>query len=404
MSAEMPDPTREEAAKRWHEALVQSGWLESCPMEETHIVDALGRVIVQPVVALRPVPHYAGSAMDGFAVRSMDTQDASPEQPIVLFIAPAGETLMPGTAVTVDTGDALPPGADSVLMKERASVRDGCIELHSPVLQGHHVRKIGEDIMTGETVLPAGRVVGPAEIAAALAVGAERVRIAAQPRIAVIPTGDEIVDSAEELPAGSIRDINSYMLTALFSSWGASVRRYPVVPDDPQLLRAAITGALTECDLVVTNGGTSAGTDDYTAEVFRDIGQMCCHGVAIRPGRPVVLAVVGGKPVIGLPGYPVSCMLTAELFLRDLLYEYQSADKPRRRTCRVKLAQEVRSKPEVEEYVRVKLIPGDEMDIACPLPRGASLISTLTQVDGWLRIGIGSYGLEADAIVEVELF
>ena len=254
MSAEVLDLTREEAAKRWHEALERSGWLESCAMEEIDIVDALGRVIAQPVVALRPVPHYAGSAMDGFAVRSMDTQDASPEQPIVLSIATAGETLRPGTAVTIDTGDALPSGADSVIMKELVSVRDGCIELYSPVLQGHHVRKIGEDIMTGETVLPAGRIVGPAEIAAALAVGTERVRIASQPRIAVIPTGDEIVDSAGELPAGSIRDINSYMLTALFSSWGASVRRYPVVPDDPQLLRAAITGALTESDLVVTNG------------------------------------------------------------------------------------------------------------------------------------------------------
>ncbi len=404
MSAEMSDPTREEAVKRWHKALELSGWLESCAMEEIHIVDALGRVLAQPVVALRPVPHYEGSAMDGFAVRAMDTQDASPEQRIVLSIATTGETLKPGTAMTVDTGDALPPGADSVIMKELASVRDGCIELYSPVLQGQHVRKIGEDIMAGEMVLPAGRIVGPADMAAALAVGAERVRIASQPRIAVIPTGDEIVDSAGELPAGAIRDINSYMLAALFSSWGAGVRRYPVIPDNPQLLQAAITGALAECDLVVTNGGTSAGTDDYTAEVFRGIGQVCCHGVAIRPGRPVVLAVVGGKPVIGLPGYPVSCMLTAELFLRDLLYEYQRADQPRRRTCMAKLAQEVRSKPEVEEYVRVKLIPGDDMEIAWPLPRGASLISTLTQVDGWLRIGIGSLGVKADTIVEVELF
>ena len=404
MSAVTTDLTREEAAKRWHEALEQSGWLRSCAKEDANILDALGRVTAQPVAALRPVPHYMGSAMDGFAVRSSDTQDAMSGRRVVLPITFSREYLKPGTAATVDMGDALPPGADSVIMKEHVVVKNGCIEIHSPAVPGHHVRNIGEDIMAGAMVLPAGRIVSPADIAAVLAAGADRVQIMSRPRITVIPTGDEIVDSAEELPPGFIRDINSHMLSALFSIWGARVRRHPVAPDNPDFLREAIMKSLTQSDLVVTNAGTSGGTDDNTADVFGSLGQVCCHGVAIRPGRPVLLAVVGGKPVIGLPGYPVSCMLTAELFLRDLLYEYQQTIPPGRRIRQAKLTEGVRSKADVEEFVRVKLTPGMPCDTASVLPRGASLISTLTQADGWLRIAAECTEVEAGAIVEVELF
>jgi putative molybdopterin biosynthesis protein len=304
----------------------------------------------------------------------------------------------------VDTGDTLPPGADSVIMKELVTVKDGCIELYSPVLQGYHVRSIGEDIMAGETVLPAGRIIGPADIAAALAAGADSVQVMSRPRITVIPTGDEIIDSPEALSPGSIRDINSYMLSALLSCWDAQVRRHRVVPDEPQLLQEAIKRSLAVSDLVVTIAGTSSGTEDFTADVFEKLGRVYCHGVAIRPGRPVLLAAVGGKPVIGLPGYPVSCMLTAELFLRDLLYEYQRKNPPERRTRQAKLAHEVQSRPDVEEFVRVKLTPGVPLDTASVLPRGASLISTLTQADGWLRIAAKRTVVEAGSIIEVELF
>ena len=404
MSTLMSDPSRQEAAELWRTALSQSGWRGTCAVEEVKVVEAMDRVTAQPIVAVRPVPHYAASAMDGYAVRSSDTQIATPEAPIDLRLVSLGEEVSAGTAARVDTGDALPKGADSVIMQEYVTVQDGRIEISAAIIPGRHVRQIGEDIMTGEMVLPTGRIIGPADIAAVLAAGDDRIRVIACPRVTVIPTGDEIVDSAAELAQGTIRDINSYMLSALFASWGAKVRRHPIVPDDPDCLREAIDFSLRESDLVVTIAGTSGGTEDFTRAVMDSLGQVCCHGVAIRPGRPVLLAVIGGKPVVGLPGYPVSCMLTAELFLHDMIYEFQRKEPPEQRIIQARLAQDTRSKLGVEEFVRVALTTGTPYADATVPARGASLVSTLTQANGWLRIAANVEKIDAGAIVEVELF
>jgi len=404
MSTLTSDPSRQEAAELWRQALARSGWFATCAVEEINVAEAMGRMTAQPVIAVRPVPHYAGSAMDGYAVRSQDTKGAAIQSPILLRRVPRGETLREGTAVLVDTGDALPPGADSVIMQEHVAVRDGAIEICAAILPGRHVRQIGEDIAAGAMVLPAGRILGPADIAAALAAGDDRIQVMARPRVTVIPTGDEIVDTAEKLAPGMIRDINSHMLSAMFSSWGATVSRHPIVPDDRDLLREAITLSLAESDLVVTIAGTSGGTEDFTREVMGSLGQICCHGVAIRPGRPVLLAVVEGKPVIGLPGYPVSCMLTAELFLRGMIYEYQRREAPEQQRIQAQLDQETRSKWGVEEFVRVVLTPCTPHAVASVPARGASLISTLTQAHGWLRIAPTIEKIDAEEIVEVILF
>jgi putative molybdopterin biosynthesis protein len=404
MSTLTSDPSRQEAAELWRQALARSGWFKTCAVEEINVAEAMGRMTAQPVMAVRPVPHYAGSAMDGYAVRSQDTKGAAIQSPIVLLRVPRGESLREGTAVLVDTGDALPTGADSVIMQEHVAVQDGAIEICAAILPGRHVRQIGEDIAAGAMVLPAGRILGPADIAAALAAGDDRIQVMARPRVTVIPTGDEIVDSAEDLAPGMIRDINSHMLSAMFSSWGATVRRHPIVPDDRDLLREAISLSLARSDLVVTIAGTSGGTEDFTREVMGSLGQICCHGVAIRPGRPVLLAVVEGKPVIGLPGYPVSCMLTAELFLRGMIYEYQRREAPEQQRIQARLDQETRSKWGVEEFVRVVLTPGTPHAVASVPARGASLISTLTQAHGWLRIAPTIEKIDAGEIVEVILF
>ena len=398
------DLTLQEAVRLWREALTGAGWLETCTTEDVRIVSAMGRVTAHPVVAVRPVPHYAGAAMDGFAVRAADTGNAQTSNPITLKIVPFGEIVTPGTAALVDTGDALPPGADSVIMKEYVKLENGAIKINSAISLGQHVRQIGEDISAGALVLPAGHVIRPADIAAALASGDELISVMAKPRVAVIPTGDEIVDSAEEVVPGKIRDINSYMLAALLSSWEAEVLRYPVTPDDPAKLKNVILLALRQNDLVVMNAGTSGGTDDYTEQVLRSLGQVCCSGVAIRPGRPVLLAVIEGKPVIGLPGYPVSCLLTAELFLRDMVYEYQRRKPPERSKMQARLSRTVLSRLGVEEFVRVALTSGNPYAVASVLNRGASLISSLTQADGWLRIPADCSEINADSIVEVELF
>lgn len=404
MSADITDLSLPEAANRWRQVLTQVGWYETCSHEEVKVVEAVGRVTAQPMFAVRPVPHYVGAAMDGFAVRSVDTQGAMPQARVILRIVSPDQSLTTGTAAVVDTGDALPSGADSVIMKEHVAARDEKIEISSAVLPGQHVRKVGEDIAAGAMVLPAGRIISPADIAAVLATGDDLIQVMERPRVTVIPTGDEIVDSAEKLKPGTILDINSPMLSALFSSWGAQVQRHAIVPDDPNRLREAITLSLKQSDLVVTNAGTSTGTEDYTKDVLGSLGKVCCHGVAIRPGRPVLLAVVGGKPVIGLPGYPVSCMLTAELFLRDMIYGYQRQEPPERRKVRAQIAQEVRSRSGVEEFLRVVLTPGSPLPTASVLGRGASLISTLTRAHGWLRIAANLEKVAAGEIVEVELY
>lgn len=404
MKDTLTDVGRCDALANWRLALVQAGWLESCLHEESEIVHALGRVIAEPIFAARSVPHYVGAAMDGYAVQAADTAGLMPGQVRHLTVLSTGSLWQPHTAIIVDTGDALPDGTDSVIMKEHVVCDAQQIEVPLAVALGQHVRKIGEDMLQGQMVLPAGRVVSPADMAACLAVGADRVNVLARPRVCVIPTGSEIVDSAENLPPGSIRDINSYMLAALFGSWGAAVRRNPVVADEREGLRQAIVGALQESDLVVINAGTSGGTEDFTAEVLAGLGRVCCHGVAIRPGRPVILAVVQGKPVIGLPGYPVSCMLTAELFTQELLHEFQHKPLPRQKTVKAKLSRQVDSRFGVEEFLRVALEAGSPHPMVVPLARGASLISTLTQAHGLLRIGPETDKLNAGEIVAIELF
>jgi len=397
-------PGRLEAMAVWRQALSQYNWLEMCPIVELAVVEARGRVTAEIVRAARAAPHYVAAAMDGFAVRSEDTIPMKNGGSARLKVLPAGQVLMPGAAVVVDTGDALPVGADCVIMNEEVVWIGRQIEIQTEAVSGQHVRKIGEDIRQSDIVAPAGRIIRPADIGACLAAGNDRIKVLEKPRVAVIPTGNEIVDSAEELPPGTIRDINSHMLSALFGSWGAAVSRSPVIPDDPDRLHAAIVAAVAANDLVVINAGTSEGTEDYSKKVLSSLGRICCHGVAIRPGRPVILAVVSGKPVIGLPGYPVSCMLTAELFLQDLLHEYQRKTSPKRQTIKARISRDIESRLGTEEFLRVIVKKEESQTTAIPLARGASLISTLTKADGLLRIGPELARLNAGEWVEVELF
>lgn len=397
-------PGRLEAIRLWRQALLADNWLETCPVVEMDVTESRGRVTAEAVYASRSVPHYVASAMDGFAVYSEDTVPAKDGGWPKLKVLPSGQVLIPGAAVVVDTGDPLPAGADCVIMNEKVVRTGQQIELAKEARSGQHVRQIGEDIMWSALLLKAGRVMTPVDIAACLAAGNDRIKVMGKPKVSVIPTGDEIVDTAEELPAGKIRDINSHMLSALFDSWGANVQRSPVIPDVPERLRSAVSDAVTVSDLVVINAGTSGGTDDCSKSALASLGQVCCHGVAIRPGRPVILAVVAGKPVIGLPGYPVSCLLAAELFLQDLLHEYQRKVPPQRRTIKGCISRDIHSLAGSEEFLRVLVKQDETTATIIPLAKGASLISTLTQADGLLRIKPEQELLKAGDWVEVELF
>jgi len=289
-------------------------------------------------------------------------------------------------------------------MKEHIDLLENFAVVKAPIPFGKHVRQIGEDLKSDEIILPAGSEIRSADMAAIMMAGVNRLKVLPRPRVAVVPTGSEIVDSGAPLPPGSIRDVNSYMLAALLRGWGADVRRHAVVPDDVDQIRATLRDMVAVSDMVVINAGTSKGSEDFTAGVLNEIGSVCCHGLAIRPGRPLILAVVEGKPVIGLPGYPVSCMLTAELFVREFIYEFQGKKIPERQKVKAILGENIKSVAGVEEFIRVKLTGKGDLFVASPLPRGASLISTLTRAQGFISVPPDHIDLLRGDEVTVELF
>ena len=396
--------TRLQAQEGWRKRLKEAGFFDRLPVETIAVDDALGRVTAQSVYARQSAPHYNSAAMDGIAVRASDSFGAQESAPVRLQLQTISTPFVAGCCYGVDTGDVMPPGTNAVIMVEDVHFDGAQAEIIAAAAPWQHVRIIGEDIVANELVVPEHQAISPVDIAALLAAGLETISVLAKPRVAVIPTGDEIVATYRELKPGAILDVNSHMLAAAVRDWRGEATRYPIVRDDPAALEQAVGEALAVNDIVVVNAGTSAGTEDFTATVLAGLGQVCCHGVAIRPGRPVILAVVEGKPVVGLPGYPVSCLLTAELFTQELLYEYQKKILPKRQTVKARLAQQVVSRLGVEEFLRVSLNAGETNPVAVPLARGASLISTLTQAQGLLRIDPETDKLNAGEMVSIELF
>jgi len=394
---------REKAVQLWWNKLEDCGYFQNVPSEIIAVPDALNRVSAKCIFAGRSVPHYNGSAMDGIAVRAQDTFDATEIAPIKLTILSAGTPLVAGGCYIVDTGDVLPAGTNAVIMVEDTHQQGETIEIIAAAAPWQHVRIVGEDIAAGEMVLPENHKITPPDIAALMASGLDEVEVICRPRVAIIPTGTELVSSWKELSPGKILDVNSHMLSAQISNWGGLPERHGIVYDDHTSLRQAVEECLEHCDMVVTNAGTSAGTEDFTSQVLAELGQVLVHGVATRPGKPVILAICKGKPVIGLPGYPVSAMLTAELFLRDTLYARQKRPLPSPPQISATLARQVYSPIGVEEYVRVSLGDVQGHTVAAPLNRGAGLISTLTKARGVIRIPAEVSGLAAGALVNVTL-
>jgi len=387
---------RREALDRLLSALREAGWGRR-PAEEVSLDGAEGRITAAPVAARRSVPHYNAAAVDGYACRAEDTKGASERDPLRLSLQES--------AFPVDTGDVLPAGCDAVIMVEDVHLPgDGSVEITSAAAPWQHVRPVGEDIVATEVIVPAGTVLGAMEMGALLAAGVSRVSVVRRPVVHFIPTGDEIVPpSSAPLAPGQIPEFNSATVGGMLAAWGADFHLLPVVPDEPARLRAALEGSLERADLVIVCAGSSAGSEDYTAAVLGDLGTVLVHGVAIRPGKPVVLALVDGKPVIGLPGYPVSAVLAADLLIRPLVEWARGALIPRRERARAQLARPIVSPPGAEEYVRVRLaVVGDRLR-AAPLPRGAGALTSLVKADGWIQVPLGSEGLAAGAEVEVEL-
>lgn len=385
-----------EAQARFWSALEREGALAPTAAEKVPLEEALGRVTAAPVWARRCVPHYHSAAMDGVAVRAEDTRGASETSPIRLRL---------GTqAIWVDTGDALPSGMNAVIMVEQVQVlSDTEIEIMAPVPPWQHVRPMGEDIVATELVLPAGQVLGPVELGAAAASGATQVEVRRKPRVAILPTGSELVPPESEPGPGQIVEFNSLMLAAQVVQWGGQPVRFSITPDDYAAIKDRVSQALDQCDVVVVNAGSSAGSEDFTSSVVRELGQVVVHGVAIRPGHPVVLGTARGKPILGIPGYPVSAVLTSELFLRPIVCRLLGQVPPARPTLKATITRKVLSPMGEDEFLRVKLGKVKGRMVATPLQRGAGTVMSLVRADGIVRIPRFSEGLHASTQVDVEL-
>jgi putative molybdopterin biosynthesis protein len=392
----LDDVPLDEARRRWWTALEDAGLLRPLPGEAVPVAEALGRVTAEPVWARLSSPHYHAAAMDGAAVRAEDTTGASETAPVRLRLGPQ--------ATWVDTGDPLPPGANAVVMIEHLeTIGDHEIELMAPVAPWQHVRAMGEDMVATELVLPAGRPLTPVDLGAIAACGHTTVTVRRRPSVGVLPTGSELVEPGAAVKPGDVIDFNSLMLCGQLREWGAEPLRHAITPDDHGRLRERVVDALARHDVVVINAGSSAGSEDFTALVVEELGTLHVHGVAIRPGHPLILGVARGKPILGLPGYPVSTVLTAALFLRPLCFRLLGAVPPARPRTTAVLTRKVVSPMGEDEYLRVKLGRVGGRMVATPLSRGAGVIMSLVRADGLVTIPRQSEGVHAGTEVEVEL-
>lgn len=402
--------------------------------EKVEVPAALGRVTADPVLAALSSPHYHASAMDGYALRAESTYGASETAPVRLPVRPDEAPF----AIRVDTGDPLPEGCDAVVPVEDAIVAAAAdaplaaesIELRAAVYPWQHVRVQGEDIVTGQVLFGENHQLTAADVGLLLAAGVTRVAVRRRPVVTIIPTGDEIVNplSCPNPAPGQILETNGTVARLSLETWGAVAYLVAPVPDDPTLIGRALDAALARSDLVLIGAGSSAGRGDFTARVVAERGQVAVHGVAMRPGKPVVLGVARGKPVVGLPGYPVSSALALDLFVRPLVFAWQGLPVPEPERLQARLGRPIPSSLGLDEFVRVKVArigggpagpvpsagaPTAEAGqpatapatpyVAVPLPRGAGLLSALSQADGTVRVPANREGLDAGEIVPVDL-
>lgn len=358
--------------------------------------DACGRVTAQTVFAKVCDPMYNAAAMDGIAVSAAATASATEKSPLAL--------VENQTFVYVNTGNAIDPRFDAVIMIEDVTeLGDGKVEITAPAYPWQHVRVKGESIVAGEMVLPAGRKIRPVDVGAIFASGNIEIPVLKKPVVGVITTGDEMVEDPSLLASGKLMESNSRMFCALIGECGGVGKRYPTVKDVKSALSTALNAALSECDLVIVNAGSSAGTKDYAVDVMEEAGEVFLHGFAIKPGKPTILARAQGKPVIGVPGYPVSAYLVFELFVRPVILRMLGQSGDDRRTVRATLTRNVVSSLKNAEYVRMSLGKVGGKLVATPLERGAAQIMSLVKADGLMFVDRYSEGYEGGAEVEVEL-
>jgi len=357
--------------------------------------DACGRVTAGAVYAHICAPHYAASAMDGVAVAARDTFGATETTPI---------TLRPEQFVVLDTGDPIPEGCDAVIMVEDiVKNADGSITIHAAAAPWQHIRQIGEDICAGEMILPSHMSVSPSAIGAMIAGGVLEVEVIRKPKVGIIPTGDEIIPPCTDPKPGDILEFNGSIFSAMVKSWGAEASVYPIVPDQFDRIKDTVTRAVSECDMVILNAGSSAGREDFSVKVIREVGEVLYHGIAMKPGKPAILGCQGSKPILGVPGYPVSGIIVIEELLKPLIDHWLKSPTAPRQYARAILTRPVVSGLKYEEFVRVRMGYVGSKLMASPLSRGSGVVSSFMKADGILEVPQGLEGYEAGAEVNVRL-
>jgi len=373
------------------------------PAESVAVEDSLHRVTAEPVFARISAPHYHGAAMDGIAVRAEDSFGASEAQSIELerVVAPRA----PQRAFAyVDTGQALPAWANAVIMIENVyPVADGRVAIRAAAAPWQHVRLVGEDIVATEPLLPRGHRIRPFDIGALLAAGHVTIPVTSRPTVAIIPTGSELIEPGATPLPGAIIEFNSRVAAAFVSEWGGQPHRLSAVRDDLDLITSAVQAAVHEHDIVVVIAGSSAGEHDFTVGALSRLGEVLVHGIDIMPGKPAICALVDGKPVLGLPGYPVSAVVVCQQVLRPLVAKFLGRAPEPPEIIRAVVPRKIPSKLGLEEFTRVTLGQVAERIVATPLGRGAGVITTMVKADGFLRIPPLSEGVNAGEEADIEL-
>jgi len=383
----------EKAKSEYMEMLLKNGM---APQTETVPVSAAaGRTTAGPVYARISAPHYNASAMDGVALDAKLTFGASEITPV---------SLTAEQFKRLDTGDQIPEGCDAVIMIEDVvESEEGNIKLSKAAVPWQFIRQIGEDICAGEMLLPSYSNIEPAALGAMLAGGVGEVAVIKRPVVGIIPTGDELIPPASNPKEGDVPEYNSAVFSAMLRDWGAETFTYEIVKDDPVQIRDALVNALSECDAVILNAGSSAGSEDYAADAIAVVGDILYKGLAIKPGKPAILGYKGAKPILGVPGYPVSGIIVIEQLLKPIVeYLCRSAREPYQ-YARAVLSKPVVSTPEYREFVRVRMGYVGERLIASPLNRGSGVVTSFMKADGIVEVPQGAEGYESGASVEVRL-
>ena len=401
-----------EAKKLLENAIETAGLWKTLESEIISLDEnAVGRVLSASIHARISSPSYNSSAMDGFAIKASESIGAKPTRPI---------TLKNGVnARYVDTGDPIPDGYDSVVPLEEIGPinEDGSIsrDVRSPfsicirasVVPWKNVRSLGEDIVETQLIYPRGYVLRPVDLGVIAAAGYSSIEVARKPKIAIIPTGSELIPLGEKPKSGEILETNSLVLAAKIREWGADAFRFEIVPDDYEAIRKNVIKASEEVDLILLNAGSSAGSEDYSARVIGSVGSLLVHGVAVRPGHPVIIGIIKfGKrsiPIIGVPGFPVSAILTIDIFVEEIIAKWLGRFPKEVEKLDAKITQKITSPSGDDDFVRVVLAKIGSEYLASPLSRGAGVISSLSKADGLLVIPTGIQGMEAGERVQISL-